>query len=109
MSGISQRELVLFRRAAEDAIHACNRHYGPFIDVVAHPLNMLSLVVMAEQSNKNKLKADKLQKRVDSALQEINGATRWVNEDAIDDPEFIKGGVLRAFARLEQAIKGGES
>ncbi|MEB3790126.1 hypothetical protein MSG93_01425 [Acinetobacter sp. IK40] len=54
-------------------------------------------------------RVDVLQKRVDAALQEINGATRWVDEDAIDDPEFIKGGVLRAFARLEQALKGGSN
>lgn len=53
-----------------------------------------------------------LQKRVDAALQEIKGAARWIEEDAIDDPEFIKGGVLRVFARLEQALtpqKGGTS
>ncbi len=54
-------------------------------------------------------KVDELQKRVDAALQEIKGATRWLDEDAIDDPDFIKGGVLRAFARLEQALKGGEA
>lgn len=52
-----------------------------------------------------KLNAE-LQKRVDAAIQEIKGATRWVDEDAIDDPDFIKGGVLAAFARLEQALKG---
>lgn len=55
------------------------------------------------------MKNNELQKRVDVALLEIKGAARWVNEDAIDDPDFIKGGVLRAFARLEQALKGGEA
>ncbi|KQF50332.1 hypothetical protein BFR80_014090 [Acinetobacter pittii] len=47
---LSQRQLVLIRRAAEDAIHACNRHYGPFVDVVAHPLNICALVDMAQTS-----------------------------------------------------------
>lgn len=51
-------------------------------------------------------KVEGLQKRVDAALQEIKGAARWINEDAIDDSEFIKGGALHALKRLEQALKG---
>lgn len=51
---------------------------------------------------------DELQVRVDAALQVIKGAARWIDEDAIDDPEFIKGGALRALKNLEQALKGGE-
>lgn len=54
-------------------------------------------------------KNNDLQKQVDAALQEIKGAVRWIDEDAIDDHAFIKAGVLRAFARLEQALKGGEA
>ncbi|MDC4276262.1 hypothetical protein NQ637_17690 [Acinetobacter baumannii] len=49
-SKLSVRQLTLIRRAAEDAIHACNRHYGPFVDVVAHPLNICALVDMAQMS-----------------------------------------------------------
>lgn len=49
---------------------------------------------------------DELQKRVDKALQEIKGAARWIDEDAIDDADFIRGGVLSALRRLEQALKG---
>lgn len=48
-SALSRRELVLLRRAAEDAIHAANPRYGPFIDAVANPLTMLALVSMAER------------------------------------------------------------
>lgn len=48
-----------------------------------------------------------LQKRVEAALLEIKGAARWIEEDAIDDADFIKGGALRALKRLEQALKGG--
>lgn len=52
---------------------------------------------------------DELQARVDDALQKIKGASRWIYEDAIDDPEFIKGGALRALKHLEQALKGKEN
>ncbi|WP_228267555.1 hypothetical protein [Acinetobacter calcoaceticus] len=58
---LSQRQLVLIRRAAEDAIHACNRHYGPFVDVVAHPLNICALVDMAQMSTVQQAKVDELQ------------------------------------------------
>lgn len=47
MSELTQEELMVIRRAAEDAIHAANKHYKPFIDVVAHPLNIIALVDMA--------------------------------------------------------------
>jgi len=48
MDKLNHRELTLIKCAAEDAIHACNRHYGPFVDVVAHPLNIIALVEMAQ-------------------------------------------------------------
>lgn len=48
MDKLDHRQLTLIKRAAEDAIHACNRHYGPFVDVVAHPLNIIALVEMAQ-------------------------------------------------------------
>lgn len=47
---LARRDLVLLRRAAEDAIHAANPRYGPFVDAVANPLMMLALVEMAERS-----------------------------------------------------------
>ncbi|RBA42347.1 MULTISPECIES: hypothetical protein [Acinetobacter] len=52
-------------------------------------------------------KVDELQKRVDLAILGINGVMRWIDEDAIDDADFIRGGVLSALRRLEQALKGG--
>lgn len=48
MDKLDHRKLTLIKRAAEDAIHACNRHYAPFVDVVAHPLNIIALVEMAQ-------------------------------------------------------------
>lgn len=36
------------RRLAQDAIHACNRHYGPFVDAVARPLDIIALLDMAD-------------------------------------------------------------
>ncbi|WP_198077574.1 hypothetical protein [Acinetobacter calcoaceticus] len=50
-----------------------------------------------------------LQKRLDQSLKELAGATRWIQEDAIDDVEFLKGGVLAAFRRLDQTLKVGHS
>lgn len=38
------------RRLAEDAIEAANRHYGPFVDGVAHPLNITALLDMADSA-----------------------------------------------------------
>lgn len=58
--------------------------------------------------DKQQKRIDGLQARVNAALQEIKGAARWIDEDAIDDPDFIKSGALRALKRLEQALKGGE-
>lgn len=51
MSELSNEKLTQIKRAAEDAIQACNRLYQPFIDVVAHPLNISSLVDMAKKSS----------------------------------------------------------
>lgn len=97
MSKLTPRELVLFRRAAEDAIHACNRNYGPFIDVVAHPLNMLKLVDMAELSNQQKLKLDDQQKRIDAALHVFEKA----HNECFD--------IYDLFFEVEQALKGDKS
>lgn len=51
MSELSNEKLTQIKRAAEDAIQAWNRLYQPFIDVVAHPLNIISLVDMAKKSS----------------------------------------------------------
>ncbi|MBN9357442.1 MAG: hypothetical protein J0I15_13390 [Herbaspirillum huttiense] len=49
-NSLSHRELVALRRAAEDAIHAANPHYAPFIAAVAKPLEIYALVDMAMRS-----------------------------------------------------------
>ena len=49
MASLSYEERKRLRRAAEDARDACNRHFGPFVDVVAHPLNILALLDMVGQ------------------------------------------------------------
>lgn len=51
MASLSYEERKRLRRAAEDARDACNRHFGPFVDVVAHPLNILALLDMAGRSD----------------------------------------------------------
>lgn len=50
MADLSYEERKRLRRAAEDGRDACNRHYGPFVDVVAHPLNILALLDMAART-----------------------------------------------------------
>ncbi|WP_155517655.1 hypothetical protein [Acinetobacter pittii] len=70
---LSQRQLVLIRRAAEDAIHACNRHYGPFVDVVAHPLNICALVDMAQTSIGQQGELNKLKGQMERAGYTDNG------------------------------------
>jgi len=48
--GLSHHELVMLRRAAEDAINAANPRYAPFIDAMAKPIKILALVDMAMRS-----------------------------------------------------------
>ena len=50
MTDLTYEERKAMRRAAEDARDACNRHYGPFVDLVAHPLNILALLDMADRA-----------------------------------------------------------
>ncbi|MCD6663471.1 MAG: hypothetical protein LT082_08735 [Comamonas sp.] len=50
MADLTYEERKRLRRLAEDARDACNRHYGPFVDAVAHPLNILALLDMAERT-----------------------------------------------------------
>lgn len=50
MADLTYEERKALRRAAEDARDACNRHYGPFVDLVAHPLNILALLDMADRA-----------------------------------------------------------
>lgn len=50
MADLSYEDRKRLRRAAEDARDACNRHYGPFVDAVAHPLNILALLDMADRA-----------------------------------------------------------
>ncbi|MDX8202068.1 hypothetical protein SLJ91_01350 [Acinetobacter pittii] len=111
---LSHRELVLIRRAAEDAIHACNRHYGPFVDVVAHPLNICALVDMAQMSIGQQAKVDELQtlytqqginmlelhKRMDAALALIKN---------FKGNDFDADCMCELVSDIEQALNGGES
>lgn len=49
------------------------------------------------------------QERIDAALQELMGAIRFIAaEDIGSDPDYIKGAVLRGYARLQKKLKGGE-
>ena len=50
MADLTYEERKRLRRLAEDARDACNRYYGPFVHAVAHPLNILALLDMADRS-----------------------------------------------------------
>ena len=50
MADLTYEERKRLRCLAEDARDACNRHYWPFVDAVAHPLNILALLDMADRA-----------------------------------------------------------
>lgn len=102
MDKLDHRQLTLIKRAAEDAIHACNRHYGPFVDVVAHPLNIIALVEMAQSRQPELVDKDqrihelnetsldlegqiyKLQEQLnekDKRIEELESALKKINEN----------------------------
>lgn len=95
MSDLAQQELIRIRRAAEDAAYAMNRNYKPFIDVVSHPLNIITLVDMAQKSIKQQSKVHDIQKRFDAIKQLINDYHQHSYRES-DDFVFY----------LEQALTG---
>lgn len=48
-----------------------------------------------------------LQKRMDSALKQIQGNLQYVEQDRRHNFEFLQMVMIRAFKELEQALKGG--
>ncbi len=114
MDKLNQRQLTLIKRAAEDAIHACNRHYKPFIDVVAHPLNIVALVEMAQsrQAEINQLQSqinemaevglsqESVIKEKDKGIEEALGLIQaWNDQSYRDDAEQL-------IVDLEDALRG---
>lgn len=71
MEKLSSQDLIRIRRVAEDAAYAMNRNYKPFVDEVTQPLNVIALVDMAQNSHENQTKANKLQTKMDAAIQLI--------------------------------------
>ncbi|MFX6322817.1 hypothetical protein ABTF92_19705, partial [Acinetobacter baumannii] len=85
-------------------------HYGPFVDYVAHPLNIISLVDMAQESlhqqelikqkdtvikfansmaNLDQQKFKELQERINLALQQIQRNLQNVEQDKRENFEFL--------------------
>ncbi|WP_151960869.1 hypothetical protein [Acinetobacter bereziniae] len=128
MDKLNQRQLTLIKRAAEDAIHACNRHYGPFVDVVAHPLNIIALVEMAQsrQAEINQLQSQinemaevglsqesairEKDKRIEEALFQMRQQALSLKEDCdgYKDPVGIcqSEGIDWCVRFLEKALRG---
>lgn len=48
----------------------------------------------------------KLQKRVDAALEQVQGNLKYVEQDRRENFEFLQMAMIRAFKELEQALKG---
>jgi hypothetical protein len=103
MDKLSNRELTSIRRAAEDAIEAWNRNHKPFIDVVAHPLNICTLVDMAKLSLTQQKLIDELQARVDAVCLVLDGLkkARYMHSENKKYNSIL-------IEKLEQALKGGE-
>jgi hypothetical protein len=69
---LTYEERKALRRAAEDARDAANPHYGPFVDLVAHPLNILALLDMADRAA--------LAQDQDDAGDPLQGAASWLSK-----------------------------
>ncbi|WEI24212.1 hypothetical protein PYR74_10105 [Acinetobacter bereziniae] len=128
MDKLNHRELTLIKCAAEDAIHACNRHYGPFVDVVAHPLNIIALVEMAQskQAEINQLQSQinemaevglsqesvikEKDKRIESALSELESLhnKKWAEwkEQADMHSQGEANAYEHAMQILEKTLRG---
>lgn len=128
MDKLNQRQLTLIKRAAEDAIHVCNRHYAPFVDVVAHPLNIIALVEMAQsqQAEINKLQSQINEmaevglsqesvirgkdKRIESALSELESLhnKKWAEwkEQADMHSQGEANAYEHAMQILEKVLRG---
>src|SRR5690606_1927141 len=77
-----------YRRLAEDAISACNRHYGPFVDAVVNPLIILSLLDMVDRAASANDNAALRDVCAESARQQaVEG---WAPEPCSDEPEMPK-------------------
>ncbi|ENU65007.1 hypothetical protein [Acinetobacter baumannii] len=48
----------------------------------------------------------KLQRRVDAALEQVQGNLKYVEQDRRENFEFLQMAMIRAFKELEQALKG---
>lgn len=75
MDKLDHRELVLMRRAAEDACSAMNRRYEPFIEAVAKPLTIIALLdlVQSRQAEVDQLN-EAIERQGKLAIQAMNEA-----------------------------------
>lgn len=108
MDKLSNRELTSIRRAAEDAIEAWNINHKPFIDVVAHPLNICTLVDMAKLSLTQQKQIDEMQAKVDACQKLLE---KWKTTGLKGSSDYAVGGEhtrQECEDELEQALKGGE-
>ncbi|MGS1118409.1 hypothetical protein [Castellaniella sp. UC4442_H9] len=84
MTDLSYEERKCLRRAAEDARDACNPHYGPFVEAVAHPLRILALLDMADRA-------------AEPTAQDRKDAERWRWATALDDNSETLHSIVLSF------------
>lgn len=68
--------------------------------------NGKTVYFLGNEHKVSKMAWDFQQAKIDEALQELSGLSRFTNEDCIEDFEFLKGAVLSACARIEKALRG---
>ena len=54
-----------------------------------------------------KKECEGLHGKAQKALQEVSGASCFVNKDSAKDFDFLQGAVLRSYSRIEEALRGG--
>ena len=112
MADLTYEERQRMRRLAEDAHDACNRHYGPFVDAMAHPLNVLALLDMAARAAQTANQAPAVPSAQLGALQsEIAGheASNRHLSAMVDELRELLQDAKRAMTELHEAAIPDES
>ena len=77
-------------------------HQQAIIDNLKAQLNNMEACYIEK-----KKQVEELHGKAQKALQEVSGASRFVNKDSAKDFDFLQGAVLRSYSRIEEALRGG--
>ena len=76
-------------------------HQQAIIDSLKAQLNNMEACYIEK-----KKELEELHGKAQKALQEVSGASCFVNEDAAKDFDFLQGAVLRSYSRIEETLRG---